>query len=75
MIPASILSYHNLTYRVEVWQPIEGDARPTRKLWDDAERRQRRELVVSFECPFQLFLGGPNSKVVEYDISLRNDPV
>jgi hypothetical protein len=64
-----------MTHWVEVWQPVEGECCATRELWNDTKRGQRRELLISFECPFELFFSNPNSKVVQYDISLGNNPV
>lgn len=56
------------TYRIEVREPVQRDARARRELRNDAERGECGEVVVALVRPLQLFLSRANTEVVEDDI-------
>lgn len=56
------------TYRIEVREPVERDARAGRELRNDAERWERGKFVVALVRPLQFFLSRANTEVVEDDI-------
>ena len=59
------------TYRVEVRQEVEREARAGMELRDDAERRERGEVLVVLVRPLQLLLGRADAEVVQDDVALR----